>query len=165
MKKFLMIFLVISLCFFSLSGCREKGSIEEAINDSISNQEVDYELAESNDTVATQIIMREKVTYEIVDKSKKEVTLNVTAPNLYKVLEEIYLNESKFIFTQISDIEGLVLQTLKNGDFEYVTKTVTVAYRSGEDGYELEMTDEYADAIHGGVLSFFKDYIMGDSAE
>lgn len=100
-----------------------------------------------------------------IDNTDNEITLEITAPNLKKIIETI-LAENKDVLKEYSDsqaksnfLKKKIIEAVKSGEFETITNTVKVQYRNDENGdLEIIETDEYLNAIYGGLQEMYMEY-------
>ena len=88
--------------------------------------------------------------------------LKIEAPNMVKILEGISVEDINT--NSFSDMETFIkyqiLDALQYGRYEMVTNTVRVNIVKNLYGEEvIERTNEYLDAIYGGLLTYYTEYM------
>ena len=100
---------------------------------------------------------------EEIEKSNNSMTIKVTAPDFVKIVSSISDTEKQYM-SNVEDMSTLIksriIDAIESGDYETVTKTVTVNIIQDIYGNtQIERSNEYLDAIYGGLLSYYTQYM------
>lgn len=123
----------------------------------------DEEKKESDD-VGTQILKSiiKNVDYEIKKTSSDGCILKITSPDVYKMYYKIMKENPIEAFSSYGEYKNAVedrfeqiFKGLESGNYEYRTTTVEVAIKDGT----IETTNEFADAIYGGLITLQEEMI------
>lgn len=98
-----------------------------------------------------------------IKKSSESMVLEITAPDFVKIISGISDTEKQYI-SNIEDMSTLIksriIDSIESGNYKTVTKTVTVNIIQDIYGNtQIERSNEYLDAIYGGLLSYYIQYM------
>ncbi len=142
-----------------------KGSVEYELKEEFekyTNPSDDLkEYAEISDMAALQAKFSEMRQIDILTITDEAVTLKISAPDLRPALLE-YIDSNKEITDygeELSVLDELMMKELSNSTTQYVESEVTVPYTIADDNsLQIEETEEFYDAIYGGLITFIKGY-------
>lgn len=165
MKKIIILITAILLVITIASGCGKpnESEVKETVEKSFEVTETERELEEVSETIKVGNIIHSDITVEVIDITKEEATLIITAPDIYKVLQDEMQNsaEATDFYVAIEEFENKILEIFENKEYDYRTVEIKVPYVKTEAGIEIIETEEYKDAINGGIISFANDYLWG----
>lgn len=133
--------------------------VEEAVS---SNLEISDEIksaAEINDGAKIRLNLSENTTAEVIEIDGNTARLSITAPDMKKILSQILSEDAVFDDEEkeLDRIKDYVAKKLASGNFETLTKEVTVEIETDGDGFRIIENDEYYDAVYGGMLSYYDE--------
>lgn len=154
-----------------LSGCSllEKPEVQE-----ITNKVVDT-VKNSEELTALSQIVYDKLTEKLngaknfevkeLEKTDDYVKLEITAPNLEKILDDVY-NEYKDELSQIKNEEDVVVflekkinEVIESEEFEIIKNQIKVEQFIDENGnLKIVETEDYLNAISGGLTDIYEAY-------
>lgn len=123
----------------------------------------DQEKNESDD-IGTNILKSiiKNVDYEIKKTSSDGCTLKITSPDVYKLYSKIMEENPTKTFSSYDEYKNAVADRLEQifkelevGNYEFRTTTVEVAIKDAT----IETTNEFADAIYGGLITLQEEMI------
>lgn len=122
---------------------------------------------EKTGEIATKLMEEhaENLKIKEVEKTDEYVTVEITAPNLNAILDDIMVEFDEEL-SQLKNEEDIkeylqkkVTEVLESEKFETITKNVKVEQFIDEDGnLKIVENNEYVDAIHGGLTDLYQAY-------
>ncbi len=97
--------------------------------------------------------------YEIISQTNENCEIKVIAPNVKKLLVEVveeFGNEPE----NVEKIEKAVIGRLLKDDFDTVSTVVTVGVDYSRGYMRLVYTEEFANAMYGGLLEYYNELIQ-----
>lgn len=152
---FLLIIILITASFFYYSS-QKKESITAAVMNQMElkqtneekNNDVDSDtgifLEGSDFIVDFQTIYSEKIQIEVKNQTAKQVTLSVTAPDLYTILKQ-------------NGDEQKILEILNSNECPTTKNDVKVNYTKEDGKYQIEENEELVNAVYGNALKYFEE--------
>ena len=122
---------------------------------------------EKTGEIATKLMEEhaENLKIKEVEKTDEYVTVEITAPNLNAILDDIMVEFDEEL-SQLKDEEDIkeylqkkVAEVLESKEFETITENVKVEQFIDENGnLKIVENNEYIEAIHGGLLDLYQAY-------
>ena len=81
-------------------------------------------------------------------------TVSVTAPNMYAIAKTME-NEP---FTDAATVDAAVCAKLEASE-DMVTKSCTLTFRQVEEVWSVVFTEEFNDALYGGLITYRNEYL------
>ena len=140
------------------------------------NEELQYMAEDIYDKLLVGIEETSKIAVELmtehaenlkikeIEKTDEYVTVEITAPNLNIILDDIMVKfEDELSKISEEDIQNFlqekVTEVLESKEFETITENVKVEQFIDENGnLKIVENDEYIEAIHGGLLDLYQAY-------
>lgn len=121
---------------------------------------------EKTGEIATKLMEEhaENLKIKEVEKTDEYVTVEITAPNLNAILDDIMVEfEDELSKISEEDIQNFlqekVTEVLESKEFETITENVKVEQFIDENGnLKIVENNEYIEAIHGGLLDLYQAY-------
>lgn len=146
------------ICISMFSGSLKKDSYKDLVESSYKVSDEKRQYAEQSPAAFANLLITDTVSYEIVKAGKNDITLDITAPDMKDIMDGI-VSESTVVTDsaeETSRIQAYVINRLKSKDYKTVTNTVTVKIENDKDGNSCIIpTEEYLDAIYGGLYSYY----------
>lgn len=137
-----------------VSKINNKKAVYQLISESIHTDERAEKYAEKHGDLGTLIdcnIMK-RVEITITDQSNDYAIVKISAPDMKELM-----NRDNVKSDEIESYEKNVVDALKNGDYNVVENTVKVNIVEENGKKDLEITEEYVDAVYGGLYSMSFD--------
>lgn len=151
----ILIIILIIASFFYISS-QKKESITTAVMDQMELKQTNEEknndadsdtgifLEGSDFIVDFQTIYSEKIQIEVKNQTAKQVTLSVTAPDLYTILKQ-------------NGDEQKILEILNSNECPTTKNDVKVNYTKEDGKYQIEENEELVNAVYGNALKYFEE--------
>lgn len=104
----------------------------------------------------------ENVEYEIKKVNSDSCTLEIISPDIYKLYLDIMKKNTIEMFNSHEEYQTAVktrmeqlAREIENGNYEFRNSTVQVTIKDGV----IETTNEFADAIYGGLITLQEELI------
>lgn len=114
--------------------------------------------AETSDTAQMLCLMNAQTNCTIGTITADTVELSITVPDMKTIFSE-QLDENTVITDPAAESKRLmeaILSRIQSTDCPTVTNTVTAAIVHGENGMQIVMSEELADAMYGNMLTLFR---------
>lgn len=161
MKRFLKLFFsfIALVAIISLfSGCESEEKRKESIEEDIS-----YQLAETIDYESENFLSEfESVSYFVVDEVEKKeedcysVICSVSSPDISEGIKK-YRNYSEPEIPTEQEMDAEIKKLIENSEIK-TTQIELVAFKT-EDGYAVELTEEFIDALYGYSYIYCRNVI------
>ncbi|MBQ7035493.1 MAG: hypothetical protein IJN34_07125 [Clostridia bacterium] len=141
---------------------KKLAAIEEAVKVSFTSEEEPQDDSEQTYTPAViEKAITDKVSYTVISCENDKVILQITAPDMKKLLLEIAetIDSSLPSDQAIRKIEAEVDQALKNGNYSMVTTPVMVDVQKVDGNWEIVPNEDFVNAIYGNMLSLYTESI------
>lgn len=87
-------------------------------------------------------------------------TVTVVAPNMYAIAKDIE-NE---VFTDATSMDETVCARLEACE-DFVTNTCTLTFRYVEEDWVADLSEEFSDALYGGLMTYRNEYLMAQEVQ
>ncbi len=131
----------------------DRPSAEELLCQAAGLDDMLRESAKYNESDRMKLLMLEQVKFDVLEYTDTEISVRVTAPDMAKIMDEILYDDS---IVTTEDMTARVCDIFENGSFSTVSNEVTAAVAKDEYGWYIEESYELADAVNGGLLSYYE---------
>lgn len=113
----------------------------------------------ASDEITELIFSRTQV--QLVKYDGKTCTLSITSPDCASLYDKILESPDELDRTDFVSAKAYVLERFRqepeSGSIPYITMKVELEVIKTGDQYELVETEEYIDALYGGLITYFRD--------
>lgn len=134
---------------------RQAEEVEKIINQDTLVDLIRLELAYNADPDRAQYIgkLEELAKITVTDYTRDAdtitATVTVAAPNMYAIAKAM----EKEPFTDAAAIDASICAELEASE-DIVTKTCTLVFQQVEEAWSVAFTEEFADALYGGLITY-----------
>lgn len=114
-------------------------------------------------TISSEIadIILDNTTVKLIKADKEKCTLEITSPDCGLICQRIMDSSNNWDRSDFIASKTYFLQTLKSElesrTFEYLTSNIELEVVKNGNRYEIIETEEYMDAMYGGLLSYYNE--------
>lgn len=148
--------------FFKSLNHNKKDAYQIAVENSYKVSTGERSYAEQYPTLLTNLLITDNVSYKIVKTGNTNMTVSITAPNMKDIMDGVVSETATFDDNseETKRIQSYVINRLKDKDFKTVTNTVKVKIEREKDGQiSIVPTEEYLDAVYGGLYSYYNSVL------
>ena len=152
---------VLSTIIFKTYRNREDAKVFSELNNYIKVNS--YSIGDETLTVANEItnMIMNYNTINVIDANNNNCTLEIIYPNVAQICKKIMASSENWDRSNFLASKTYFLDTLKNQlesqNFEYLSQDIELKVVKNGDKYEFIETEEYMDAIYGGLLTFYNE--------
>jgi len=154
----IIIFLSFLISFGSKLSGPKKEDVDLALFDSYQKTESEKSLSSDYVPAVIENMITDRVSYEIMDISDDTITLEIAAPNMSEVFRNTTFSDKEVAdgVAEYMLIESYVKDTLERNYYSAITNQVTLTIQEMDGNVRIIPTEEYMDAVYGGMVSYYK---------
>ncbi|WP_366923911.1 hypothetical protein MFMK1_000840 [Metallumcola ferriviriculae] len=162
------LFILILVIYLISNGCSQEKRIAnvEAVNEVINRQVLELMIEPSIKSSEFINILNQELSINVIEISKIDgqdvAVVNITAPDVASVLEDFYLNHKDEEMTY-QELKNILTESIRGAS--PVEKEVVVNIYKENGAIEVEFTEDFINAMYGGIFRFSNDFFREISQE